>query len=207
MYKLIFLIALSCVSTLSAAFPISEGGQKLGAFFDSLDVTEKWLGGQRIEWLSGKQNNAAHGVFKSHCSAFVASAADRLGIYILRPPAHKQLLLANAQYTWLKNQGSEFGWLAITNDIDAQRIANRGCLVVVVFQNPKQHKPGHIALIRPSDKSDALLQDEGPQLIQAGRENYNSIALIHGFRHHIHEANDQTLIYYGHNTTWCAEVK
>lgn len=38
--------------------------------------------------------------------------------------------------------------------------------------------------MRPSDKTDAQVRTEGPQIIQAGMTNANSISLKDGFRHH-----------------------
>jgi hypothetical protein len=42
-------------------------------------------------------------------SAYVAAAALYLDIYILRPPNHPQLRLANSQVSWLGGGGSESG--------------------------------------------------------------------------------------------------
>ena len=53
----------------------------------------------------------------------------------------------------------------------AQTEANRGNLVVVVFANPDQHEPGHVAIIRPSEKSLMALERNGPDIIQAGTHN------------------------------------
>jgi hypothetical protein len=45
----------------------------------------------------------------THCSAYVAAAAFYLDIYILRPPNHQQLHLANAQVSWPGADGVENG--------------------------------------------------------------------------------------------------
>ncbi len=37
-------------------------------------------------------------------------AALRFGVYILRPPAHGERLLANAQCRWLRTAGDREGW-------------------------------------------------------------------------------------------------
>jgi hypothetical protein len=203
MYKIILCLILLLLNSFSFASPITPDGQMLSSFLDSMDVANHWLGGQHVNWMTGEPNGKTRGAINSHCSAFVSAAAVRLNIYILRPPAHKQNLLANAQYNWLINQGAQFGWFAVGDGNQAQQIANLGCFVVAVFQNPDANKPGHIAIIRPSDKDKNTIDSEGPQLIQAGRENYNSIPLLQGFRHHISYAKDSTIIYYGHNTTWC----
>jgi hypothetical protein len=52
--------------------------------------------------------------------------------------------------------------------------ANQGTLVVVVYESPDSQKPGHIAIVRPSEKSCVRLEESGPQIIQAGQRNYTS---------------------------------
>jgi len=200
-FVLFCLLALIC--PIIFAYPVTDGGNQLGAYLNSLDVTHKWLPGHHVDWMTGEPDNVVGGVTKSHCSAFVASATAQLSIYILRPPAHSELLLANAQYDWLNSQSNQDGWVPVDSGMRAQQISNQGCLVVVAFHNPDSKKPGHIAIVRPSDKSDADLQNEGPEIIQAGLENYNSTSVLQGFSHHITSAQDNTLIYYRHNTAWC----
>ena len=64
--------------------------------------------------------------------------------YLLRPPEHGQLLLANAQAQWLSSaKAASEGWGPVMRAGMAQTEANRGNLVVVVFANPDQHEPGH----------------------------------------------------------------
>ena len=94
-----------------------------------------------------------------------------LGIYLLRPPEHPTVLLANAQYDWLFKSGKEQGWTQVPDGHRAQHLANEGYLVVAVYKesDPKHH--GHIAIVRPSTKSDELIDAEGPQITQAGAHN------------------------------------
>jgi hypothetical protein len=66
----------------------------------------------------------------------------------------------------------------------AQAAANRGELVVAAFQNPDPHRPGHIAVLRPSEKTQAELDLEGPQEAQAGGHNWVSTDVAQGF--HVH---------------------
>ena len=74
---------------------------------------------------------------KTHCSAFVAAMAERLGIYVLRPPQHSQRLLANAQMRWLRDHGrSSPDGRRLGSDAEAQEAANRGELVVEAYENP-----------------------------------------------------------------------
>lgn len=76
----------------SAAQVVTPRGAALAALLDSLDVRAHWLNDEHVAWFSGLANNpdATSGV-ATHCSAFVASVAERLGIYILRPPEHSQV--------------------------------------------------------------------------------------------------------------------
>lgn len=197
---IIFLLGVTCAPILAA--PISPQGQKLSQFLDSLDVTDKWQAHERIDWLTGEPNDSNHGAKTSHCSAFVAAAADKLGVYILRPPEHSQTLLANAQYDWLQNQGARFGWLKLPNAVLAQATANQGCIVVVARANKNNKKPGHIAIVRPDDKSDAIIAAEGPQIIQAALQNYNSISMTQGFPEK-NAAKRKEIIFYWHTTPFC----
>ena len=110
--------------------------------------------------------------------------AERLGIYVLRPPEHPQELLANAQLAWLDEAGPAAGWDPVPGMWEAQALANRGVLVLAAFRAPDSHRPGHIAVLRQSPKDMATLDAEGPQIAQAGAMNYLSIDLATGFRHH-----------------------
>lgn len=170
----------------SCCGPITSSGNRLAAFLDSTDVEGGWKRGWHVEWLSGQIDRAEPGgpAAATHCSAYVASVADRLGLYVLRPPQHPQQLLANAQMRWLRQDGAERGWQEAADYLDAQRRANAGELVLAVFEAPDPHKPGHIAVVRPSLKSGAAIEQEGPQVAMAGVVNYASTTMAHGFRFH-----------------------
>lgn len=58
--------------------------------------------------------------------------------------------------------------------------------------------PGHIAIVRPSDKGDAALREEGPQITQAGGTNYRSIALRVGFAGHPAASSRHEVRFYAH---------
>jgi hypothetical protein len=81
---------------------------------------------------------------------------------------------------------------------EAQQLANGGSLVLVVFQNSDRHVPGHIAIVRPSDKSMHALEENGPEIIQAGNQNYARTNVRIGFQHHAGAWPDG-VIYYAHN--------
>jgi hypothetical protein len=188
---------------------ITPAGKKLGEILDSMKVEQHWLAGQHVNWLTGeaKTNGSAGEVTKggsTHCSAFAAAAADKLGIYLLHPPEHSDLLLASAQQDWLGGAGASRGWAAVKSPIEAQELANRGQLVLVTFKSPDPKKPGHIAIVRPSDKSETEILAEGPQVVQAGRFNHNSTSAKEGFKVHVGAFEENQLRYFVHTVTLAA---
>ncbi len=184
--------------------PIDADGQRLKAFLDSMHVEEHWPAGWHVNWRTGEPEHQTEKP-TSHCSAFAAAAAEKLGIYLLRPPEHKQILLANAQFEWLQNQGAEKGWRRLRGYREAQELANKGQLVVASLANPNSEKPGHIAIVRPSEKTRALLDADGPEITQAGMTNYNRTDVAIGFKHH--ETKSQNwkqigILYFAHTVDW-----
>jgi hypothetical protein len=168
--------------------PVTLAGERLAAALDSMNVESLWLVGEHVNWESGEPDRGAEYEGPgdhSHCSAFAAAAAKRLGVYLLRPPKHGQLLLANAQADWLASEaGARAEWRSVSDMREAQRLANQGSLVLAVYHNPNRHVPGHIAIVRPSEKSAAALEENGPEIIQAGQRNYTKISARVGFEHH-----------------------
>ena len=187
--------------------PITPEGARLAQFLDQSGVTQRWLAGWHIDWQTGEKNRSEPGgkEAKTHCSAFVAAMAERLAIYVLRPPEHRQELLANAQMRWLRDHGTQLGWRELASYVEAQTAANHGELVLEAFENPDPHKPGHIAIVRPSGKTRMELDRDGPQETQAGEQNAISTTTAAGFRHHpgAWEAGGLgSLRYYVHAVTW-----
>ncbi|QBB69387.1 hypothetical protein ELE36_02790 [Pseudolysobacter antarcticus] len=168
------------------ADPISAPARALIASIDALNVEQRWPAGEHVHWESGEPDGKPEKTpgKHTHCSAFVAAAAKKVGIYILRPPEHGQILLANAQFDWLENQGARQGWLPVRDAVEAQAHANRGDLVVAAYKNHHDDKPGHIAIVRPSDKSAMAIRAEGPEITQAGGTNYRDTTLQRGFAGH-----------------------
>lgn len=168
--------------------PITAAGQRLAATLDGMNVESLWLAHEHVNWETGEPDRGGDDEGPgnhTHCSAFAAAAAKRLGVYLLRPPEHGQMLLANAQADWLSGAaGQKAGWQTVADKRVAQRQANQGNLVLVVFPNPDKHEPGHIAIVRPSEKSLEALNENGPQTIQAGNQNYTSTNVRMGFRNH-----------------------
>ena len=152
-----------------------------------MNVDRLWLARQRVHWKTGEPygEQPTDGKPHTHCSAFVAAFCYRHGIYILRPPEHSPTYLANAQYDWLRSEtGQKAGWRPVEGPVEAQRLANQGLIVVAAFKESDPKKHGHIAIVRPSTKSEATIMAEGPQIIQAGMDNYQSASLQEGFKHH-----------------------
>jgi hypothetical protein len=183
---------------------ISPTGMKLAKFLDDMNVEKLWLAKAYVNWETGAaidkpvEDKKPH----THCSAFVAAACKRLDIYILRPPKHGQYMLANAQYDWLAKEGEKEGWLPVKSAAEAQKLANQGDLVVAVFKEKDPTKHGHIAIVRPGTKSAKEIKEAGPQIIQAGLENYNSTSLKEGFKHHPSAFSEGQVRYYVHRVVW-----
>jgi hypothetical protein len=179
--------------------PIAPAGRRLAAILDSMNVESLWLAHEHVNWETGEPDRGAdyegpgnH----SHCSAFAAAVAKRLGVYLLRPPEHGQILLANAQADWMSSAAAQkSGWESVSDMRVAQRLANQGNLVLVLFHNPHKHVPGHIAIVRPSEKSLKALREDGPQIIQAGNQNHASTNVRIGFQGHPGAWPDGVLYY------------
>jgi hypothetical protein len=171
----------------SCCGPISAQGEKLAALLDGMDVENHWPAHEHVNWESGDPDRGGEyeGVGHTHCSAFAAAAAKKMDVYLLRPPEHGQKLLANAQVEWLASPaGREHGWSPVRDQREAQSLANRGSLVLVAFPNPDRDKPGHVAIVRPSDKTMRALLKDGPQITQVGTHNHTSTVVRIGFSSH-----------------------
>jgi hypothetical protein len=153
------------------------------------------LGGHIIEWESGKSiHKATDGRPHTHCSAFAASAAKHFGIYLLRPVGNDdppgvrgRPESANAQFDWLHGeQARQFGWQEVQGPVSAQHKANQGHLVVAVYKESDPNITGHIAVVRPSTRSERSLEHDGPEVIQAGTDNHRATTVREGFKHHRH---------------------
>lgn len=194
--------AAACDAGFSAACAgeITEAGQRLAKKLDGFDVEKHWPAHLHVNWQTGiPDGKPEHGTSKhTHCSAFVASAAKQLGVYILRPPEHGQVLLANAQNEWLAGEGAAQGWHHLKDGAEAEDAANHGDLVVASYHNHHDNKPGHIAIVRPSNKSAEAIAIEGPELVQAGATNYNDVSAKKGFVGHPAAWRDHEIEYYAH---------
>lgn len=161
---------------------VTPAGEQLRKFLDGMDVEHLWLAKSKVNWETGEPV-APNG--HTHCSAFAAAVAERLGIYMLRPPEHGQDFLASAQGLWFKSDaGVHDGWKPVRSGGEAQALANRGELVVLVYVSPDPKKTGHIAVVRPAEKSVEEMKREGPQTIQAGGKNFASGTAVRSFKLH-----------------------
>jgi len=178
---------------------VTPQGAQLTERFAAMDVEHHWLPGHRLaDWRTGEPSQSKG---STHCSAFLAAACDRIGIDMLHPPEHGENYLATAQVDWPKAEGPKHGWTPVDSPFRAQELANQGQVVVVLFPSPDPFKSGHAALVRASDKSQALLEAEGPQIIQAGAENATSTSVKEGFHHHRgawFSARDYQVVFFAH---------
>ena len=141
---------------------------------DGAGVDHLWLRGWHVDWQTGAPGPRRAGRTGGEHPLQRFRGRDRRTPRhrVLHPPQHRQNLLANAQLRWLAEQGGEKGWAPLAGPREAEERANRGELVLAVWQNPNPRRPGHIAIIRPSEKTDAQLDADGPEETQAGTRNY-----------------------------------
>jgi hypothetical protein len=198
------IIALVSVATPVRAQSISPNGERLVKLLDGMDVEHLWQAKEYVHWKSGKPIDKPVNDEKphTHCSAFAAAVADRLKIYLLHPPEHGASYLANAQCDWLPGAGAAQGWQPVATPEDAQAMANAGNLVVAVYKEDDPKKHGHAAVVRPAEKTRAQIKREGPQIAQAGMENYSSAPLATGFRHHSGAWENRRVRFYSHTIDW-----
>ncbi len=165
-----------------------------------MDVEKLWLPGAIVDWRTGlptgkpfTDSPKKH----THCSQFVAAASLRLAVPLLRPPEHSVVGLANAQNAWLDSDAAKkSGWVRLKDAVEAQRFANEGRLVLASVSNPDPTRAGHIAIVRPGDKSAELLAKEGPDIMQAGGTNFMRTSLRRGFANHPKEYDG--IAFHGH---------
>jgi hypothetical protein len=183
---------------------INEGGERLRGFLDGTHVETRWIANHHVVWQTGQRNGPPQGdpAHHTHCSAYVAAVALYLDIYVLRPPHHGQLRLANAQVAWLGGFGdesgptaSESGWRPLGKSggkgvlDNAVAAANAGKLVIAGYFQPPINGPsgqaiqgaGHVVIVRPQED---FRSDEGPQVVSAGVKNFESISMRYAFGDH-----------------------
>lgn len=189
---------------------ITANGYKLADMIDSMHVDQLWQAHRHVNWETGETDRSADYAGPgraTHCSAFAAAVGERLNVYMLRPPEHGQVLLASAQARWFRSpEGVQAGWQPLQgpgHEQRAQQLANQGNLVVIVYESPDPHRPGHIVIVRPSEKSPEEFFREGPQVAQAGATNFSSGIAATSFLHHPGAWPDGVR-YYWHPVAWPA---
>lgn len=161
--------------------PLTDEGKRLAQALDALDVQNHWKSGEHISrWKTGAADGKRGGP-KTHCSLFVAAVCARLAVPMLAPPP--QTFLSNRQQEWLLAEGKDRGWGPVSA-VTAQRLANRGTLVLASYKNPQPRKAGHIAVVHPAGVTVEEVRERGPHIAQAGTENYADTDVRTGFRHH-----------------------
>jgi len=186
---------------------VSPEGQRLDTLIDSMHVEKLWQPQVHIDWETGQQDRPLtySGPDRAtHCSSFTASLGEKLGVYLLRPPEHPQQLLASAQAEWFHSkEGVKDGWTPIADARQAQTLANQGEVVMVVYESPDPHRPGHIAVVRPYAKTSADLDANGVQTAQAGAINFSSGVARVSFAKH-EGAWPNGIRYFAHTIAWPA---
>ncbi len=179
---------------------INVDGRALASFLDSLQVERYWANGVSVNWLTGVAGGSGANMTQgtaSHCSVFAPAVAYLRGVYLLRPPEASDLNLANRQADWLRTNTAS-GWSSIASAVTAQHMVNTGALVVAACK--EDSGSGHIAVLRPSIRSDADVLAFGPQECQSGIHNYNDTNVLTGFDQHP-GAYPERIRYYVHATT------
>ena len=169
-------------------------------FLNSLRVDQYWLVGTSVNFLTGAAGGTGPNMTigtDSHCSAFAASAANLLGIYMLRPPQASDVNLANNQADWFPTNTN--GWFLISSALNAQHMVNTGLLAIASYK--ASSGSGHIVMLRPSTRPDSDITTYGPEECQSGDTNYYDTNVMSGFGEHP-GAFPNNIIYYGHTMTY-----
>ena len=191
--------------TANCCGPITPDGARLTQLIDSMDVEHLWLADAFVDWRTGKKIHEEKGK-STHCSAFAAAVGDRVDVYMLRPPEHPTLYLASAQVHWFSSKAAQkAGWRAVDSQVEAQRLANQGSLVVIGYatESGDADAHGHIVVVRPAVKTNEQLAKEGPQVAQAATHNRSSDAAANSFNAHP-GAWPNKVQYYEHDVDWSA---
>lgn len=194
------IIYLFFISNAIHAETISEAANKNLQTFNSLKVEEKWQKGEIIncktseiiEEYTGEHKKTGRRV--NHDGCFVYAALSSLNIPKDSLPPHPEFdtgfipLLTNKQADWYETEGNKHGWNYIKNKdrednfTQAQKLANQGYLVIAIYKNINPKRVGHTAIVIPSDKDIEKIKKDGPEIAQAGTNNFSSCSLKKGFR-------------------------
>jgi len=151
-------------------------------FLDSFNIDSKWVRGKDCNIYSGEHQEKKHSIKNiTYCSLFVAHVARKLNIYLPAPPIYKRYFLASTQCRWLLEKGTSYEWKKVS-PLQAQDNANKKYFTLVCTISPRGDKPGHIAIVRPTLKTSAKLLEEGPEILNVGWHNQQSVSVKKGFK-------------------------
>jgi hypothetical protein len=175
-------LALTAQATQGQVAEVTRQGRSLSQTLDAMNVERRWLPGGEVDWKTGspRETPITEGRY-TYSSAFVSAACARLGVELPRladPPAANA---ANDLCDWLRAEGPAHGWKAVKGPLEAQARANEGEVVIASFKEADPARDGHIAIVRPSTRSERAVREEGPQVIQAGLANFRNTSLKNGF--------------------------
>jgi hypothetical protein len=156
---------------------VTPQAKRMVRLLDSMGVSGKWQARLHIDWLTGLPAGEQSPEYRgTHCSGFIDAVAARLGVDSGAPQDRLTNPSANRQEEFLRSGGG--GWRSVPDGVAAQAAANRGEFVVAVLHDAPV---GHAAVVRPTNKPEALVLTEGPQVTQAGGHNYTSAPAAVGF--------------------------
>jgi hypothetical protein len=200
-YVSVFIVLSVRVS--AQALVIDSSGAKLRAFYQHMDVTHLWLKGHNIDWETGRTVSDGISNNNTYCTRFVAATCKRLNICTLRPTDYETHFSANAMFDWMQtSEAKKKGWVPIIADdpfdvfSTAQKYANKGTVVVVVYKDNSGGTPGHSALVMPAVITYDEVKKSGPVLIQAGNFNSDSTRFMRTFRKRIQRWPDDAISFY-----------
>ncbi|MCX6243933.1 MAG: hypothetical protein NTU98_04445 [Bacteroidetes bacterium] len=195
------LLSVTCPGLPAFSQGITAKGTQLLLYYNHLDVEHLWLRGNAINWQSGATTglNDSASMRYGHAAEFVAAVCKKLKVRFPGPDeCIKGELLVNAQYKWMREKGKKNGWEGKWRDVDAQRLANEGHLVIGIYHGETPDQPGHIVLVRPANLEQEMIEVDGVQVIQAGARNFTSNSAREGFREFPQAFIDLQIEFYSH---------
>jgi len=211
----LIIICLVGINMTAQAENISEAAKKNLEIINSLNVEEKWQKGTIINCKTGEtlleetEKQASPKLKRlTHCSCFAYAASTALGLpnkaLLPHPESDEEFIpaLPNKQAQWLETEGIKNGWNYIKskdrddNFIQAQKFANQGYFIVSTYKPTNPKRAGHIAVVIPSNKDIEKIKLEGPDIAQAGINNFSSGSLKKGFKNKKNAFKDNEIKFY-----------
>jgi len=209
------MVCLLGVNITVQAEDISETAKKNLDIINSLNVEKKWQKGNVINCMTGEtflEETEKYDPPKlkrlTYCSCFAYATSKALGLpnkaLLPHPENNKEFVptLSNKQIEWLETEGIKNGWNYIKtenrdeNFTQAQKFANQGYFVLATYKNANPKRVGHIAVVIPSNKNIEKIKLEGPDIAQAGTNNFSSGSLKKGFKGKKNAFKDNEIKFY-----------